>query len=175
MNTLELNGKKYKLVEIEEEPKRKTGYERKLNDIYYTDSSGQVVTMVDRNFSGDKQVYGFANYYSDHKLAADNARADALMRNLRRFSAEGRKRKIDKMDTNQCKYYLSYGFCRNSSEDIYVGSCYEVITQGAVYFDTKELAKAAIEKYRDELMWYFTQYQDTAAFREDVQADEAMD
>jgi hypothetical protein len=38
---------------------------------------------------------------------------------------------------------------------------------GSVCFDTHELAEAAIEKYRDELMWYFTQYQDTAEFRED--------
>lgn len=161
-NIIEIDGKKYKLVEVKEEPKpRKTGYERCLDGWYYSQSESGFVISHKHDFDIDDDRYNTANYYTDKQLVLDNARADALMRNLRRFSAEGRKHKIDKMDINQSKYYLRYGFCCNG-KDIYVGCNYGDIAQGAVYFDTKELADAAIEKYRDELMWYFTAYSDTA-------------
>lgn len=161
-NIIEIDGKKYQLVEVKEKPKpRKTGYERMVGEVYYcVGMNGFVYEYIDGiDSDGD---YNVANYYTDLQLARNNARADALMRNLRRFSAEGVKHKIDKMDINQSKYYLRYGFCCNGRKDIYIDCSYGSITQGAVYFDTKELANAAIEKYRDELMWYFTEYSDTA-------------
>ena len=168
MKILELDGKRYELVEIPEEPKpRKTGYERKLNDTYYMDVSGGVILTTDRNFSADFAAFESANYYADEQLAKDNARADALMRNLRRFSAEGRKRKIDWANENQLKFNIV-----QSNGKVRVGWTTFYRNQGAIYFDSKELVEAAIEKYRDELMWYFTQYQDTAEFREDVQTND---
>ena len=170
MNTLELNGKKYKLVEIEEEPKpRKTGYERKLNDTYYMDISGGVILTTDRNFSADFAAFESANYYTDAQLAKDTARADALMRNLRRFSAEGRKKAMSWSGRTFTKYSLFFDYGVNV---ISISSSCMLRVFGGVCFDTHELAEAAIEKYRDELMWYFTEYQDTAEFREDVQADD---
>ena len=162
-NIIEIDGKKYQLVEVKEEPKpRKTGYERCLGGWYYSQSESGFAISHKHDSDIDDDRYNAANYHADEKLAQDNARADALMRNLRRFSAESRKHKIDKMDINQSKYSLRYGFCCNGRKDIYVGCDYGSITQGIVYFDTKELAEVAIKKYRDELMWYFTEYSDTA-------------
>lgn len=171
MNTLELNGKRYELVEIPEEPKRKTGYERNANNPYFADVSGYVIPLTDKNFESDKRAYESANYYTDEQLAQDNVRADALMRRLRRFSAEGRKQKIDWGNSSQNKYYISCQYC-GSTVTLYADFSSGFRRPGAVYFDTRKLTEECIEKYRDELIWYFTQYQDTAEFREDVQTDD---
>jgi hypothetical protein len=165
MKILELDGKRYKLVEISEEPKRKTGYERNENGTYYsTGTSGELLAVSDRKWLADSCAYNAATYYTDKQLAKDNIRADALMRNLRRFSAEGRTQKIDWADRVTRKYYILFCYVLNVLKPGYV---YNERDASGVYFDTKELAEEAIEKYRDELMWYFTEYQDTAEFRED--------
>lgn len=164
MKTLEMDGKKYKLVEIEEESKScKTGYERNYNGIYYLQSTkGSVVSFLDGCTPSDNQSFNAANYYTDEQLAFDNARADALMRNLRRFSAEGRKQKIDwSTDVKKWNIYFDHKDNMFGTDE-----CRRIRFAGEVHFDTKELAEAAIEKYRDELVWYFTEYQDTAEFRD---------
>ena len=165
MKTLEMDGKKYKLVEIEEESKScKTGYERNYNEIYYLQSTkGSVVSFLDRCTPSDNQSFNAANYYTDKQLALDNARADALMRNLRRFSAEGRKQKIDWGNYGFYKWFIYFSYPSKELETVHYIREREC---GSILFDTQELAESAIEKYHDELVWYFTEYQDTAEFRD---------
>jgi hypothetical protein len=165
MNILELDGKRYELVEIPAEPKRKTGYERDIGGMYYTAYPAAIMSFTDCT-NHDADVFNKANYYTDKQLALDNARADALMRNLRRFSAEGRSQRISWTDFDSTKFILYFDYVIKKIKTTFYTSCREF---GGVSFDTRELAEAAIEKYRDELMWYFTEYQDTAEFREDVQ------
>lgn len=158
-NIIEIDGKKYQLVEVKEEPKpRKTGYERHKGDFYYVcNTKGEIVAQID-DAPYDDCLYNIANYHTDQQLANDNARADALMRNLRRFSAEGRKQKIDWRNFYQYKFYIYFD---HEYKKIKVASYKRFQEFCKVFFDTEELAKAAIEKYRDELMWYFTEYSDT--------------
>ena len=174
MKTLEMDGKKYKLVEIEEESKpHKTGYERNENGPYYLEGTkGNVISVTDRITPSDNQSFNSANYYADEQLAKDNIRADALMRNLRRFSAEGRKRKICWGEKYFNKFYI---VCAHNSNNLMTWDNKSCSFFGVVYFDTKELAKAAIEKYRDELMWYFTEYQDTAEFRDAADQEQEVE
>ena len=82
--------------------KRTTGYERvSSGSRYYTDSSGKVITFVEstaestKGIKFDEEVYKSGNYYSDPDVAANNVRADNLMRELRRFAAENRKEYIN--------------------------------------------------------------------------------
>jgi hypothetical protein len=166
MNTLELNGKKYKLVEIEEEPKpKKTGYERDKCGMYYTVYPAATIMSFTDCTKHDTDIFNKANYYTDKQLAKDNARADTLMRNLRRFSAEGRKQKFLWKYPCEPKYFIMYDHC-NERFSVENFSHFQPMS---VLFDSRKLAEAAIEKYHDELLWYFTEYQDTAEFREDVQ------
>lgn len=138
-----------------------TGYERvRYGSTYYTDSCGVVKTFVEctDNSEFDEEVYKSGNYYSDPDVAANNIRADNLMRQLRRFAVENRKGDIDWTNENQNKYYLRYDYL---NKKIYVGFISSWRDFGQIYFDTKEMARLAIKMFEDELLWYFTEYRDS--------------
>ena len=80
------------------------------------------------------------------------------MRQLRRFSVEHRERGVNFNDMNTKKYYIYYDYASNGLgadfifyEKFFVGIC----------FDSEETAQAAIDEFRDELIWYFTEYKDS--------------
>lgn len=153
-------------VEISEEDykriteKKKTGYERvpEMNDFYYLAYRGNVEVSVDNCDKYDDDCYKAANYYSDKFIAENNARADLLMRQLRRFAAEHRENELNWYNTNNRKYYITYDF-----EDNKISANYKTFVKdfGAPYFDSLATAQAAIEEFHDELIWYFTEYQDS--------------
>ena len=145
--------------------KRTTGYERESSGSrYYTDSSGKVITFVEstaestKGIKFDEEVYRSGNYYSDSDVANNNVRADNLMRKLRRFAVENRKADIDWTNENQDKYYLYYD-CLN--EEFFINSANSWRDFGQIYFDTKDIAELAMEKFKNELLWYFTEYRDS--------------
>ena len=78
---------------------KKTGYERnKTNDIYYSiDIADNVFKNFDLHDIVHDDIYSIANYYIDKTVAINNARADKLMRQLRRFAVENND---DKIETN---------------------------------------------------------------------------
>lgn len=136
-----------------------TGYERaSYGSTYYTDSRGKVITLEECAAIFDEEVYKSGNYYSDPDVAANNLRADNLMRQLRRFAVENRKETIDWTNENQNKYYLRYDYL---NKKIYVGFISSWRDFGQIYFDTKETAQQAIETFKNELLWYFTEYRDS--------------
>ena len=143
--------------------KRATGYEKaRYDSTYYTDSCGVVKTFVEctENSEFDEEVYKSGNYYSDPDVAANNIRADNLMRQLRRFAVESRKSDIDWNDETQYKYFIYYYYGPDELRIQSVSSC-SFRDFGQIYFDTKETAELAIEKFKDELLWYFTEYRDS--------------
>ena len=155
-------------VQINEEDLKKitttdkiTGYER-IEDKrhFYINSIGAVVFSDDVGadvFSPD-MLYDTANYYSHIRVATNNARADKLMRQLRRFAVEHRKIDIDWTNANQDKYYLLYDY---SNEEFFINRANSWRGFGQIYFDTEETAKLAVKTFRDELLWYFTEYRDS--------------
>lgn len=153
-------------VQINEENLKKltttdktTGYERASYDSkYYTDSLGKVITFEEYATIFDDEAYKSGNYYSDPDVAANNIRADNLMRQLRRFAVENRKADIDWDDDTQHKYRLYYD-CLD--EEFFIDSSNSWRDFGQIYFDTEETAKLAVETFKDELLWYFTEYRDS--------------
>lgn len=143
-----------------EKPVEKTGYERvDINQHYYYYFDGYEVDFHCEDMDEiDYENYKVANYYSDKTVAENNARADTLMRKLRRFAVEHREQELDWENTNICKYPIYY---RIASHDLIVGSSSLSKSCGQIYFDTKETAEAAIEEFKDELIWYFTEYKDS--------------
>lgn len=141
------------------EKKQKTGYERvsKLLDYYYVSPGGQVNSSFDSCDIVDNELYGVANYYSDMSVALNNARADALMRALRRFAVEHRDSGID-----WSRYDYKYAI-RFSHGDKTLNVDYEVLGHdfGMIAFDNKETAELAIKTFHDELIWYFIEYKDS--------------
>ena len=163
--TLKLNGKEYEVEVSEEmakdlEKPKKTGYERaKTGSSYFIDCGNKLIEpYIEQGDSTDDTFYDIANYYSDKTVAQNNGRADTLMRKLRRFAVEHRQTKLDWENQKQAKWGIEY-LC-DSHKVSYAE--YRVLNDfGQIYFDTKETAKLAIEEFKDELIWYFTEYRDS--------------
>ena len=155
---VEISEEECKKIQPPEE--KETGYERvSESDIYfYAHSGGYVGTASEDYCNIDNEYYELANYYSDKTVAENNARADKLMRQLRRFSVEHREHGVNLNDINTEKYYICYDYEGNE-----LGTTFTFVARvfGVIYFDSEETAKAAIDKFRDELIWYFTEYKDS--------------
>ena len=155
---VEISAEEYeKLQPIEE---KKTGYERvSESDVYfYAYPNGCVETACEDCYNIDDECYESANYYSDKTVAENNTRADKLMRQLRRFSVEHRERGVNLNDINTEKHYICYDYESNELDSTYT-FCARVF--GVIYFDSEETTQAAIDEFRDELIWYFTEYKDS--------------
>ena len=155
---IEISEEEYEKLQSSEE--KKTGYERvPESDIYfYAHSGGYVGTASEDYCNIDNEYYELANYYSDKTVAENNARADKLMRQLRRFSVEHRECEVDFNSTKTAKHYIYYD-CIHDELDITFTFFARVF--GMVYFDSEEVANAAIDEFHDELVWYFTEYKDS--------------
>ena len=136
-----------------------TGYERaaNYNYYYYVASDGVANERIEQKDESDLALYNTANYYSSEVLANNNARADRLMRQLRRFAVEHREHEIDWKDLDQSKWSIGFEYNHNTLYT-YDKLCSRVF--GVTYFDSKETAQAAIDAFYDELIWYFTEYKD---------------
>ena len=155
---IEISEEEYKKIQSSEE--KKTGYERvsKSDTYFYTYPSGYVETTCEAYYDIDDECYESANYYSDKTVAENNTRADNLMRQLRRFAVEHRECGVNLNNANTGKYYVWYNY---GSAELGVSSVFWSKVFGVIYFDSKETADAAIDEFRDELIWYFTKYKDS--------------
>lgn len=138
---------------------KKTGYERnKANDIYYSvDIADNVLKSFDLHDIVNDDIYSIANYYIDKTVAENNARADKLMRQLRRFAAENNDTEIDWHSKEAPKYYIWYDNY-NKILDLSVSHIFRNF--GTIYFSNRNIANKAMTAFRNELLWYFTEYCD---------------
>ena len=155
---VEISEEEYKKLQPSEE--KKTGYERvpELDIYFYANSSGCVETACEDYYDVDNEYYESVNYYSDKTVAENNARADKLMRQLRRFAVEHRECGLNFNDINAEKYYIYYD-C--SDNELGVTFTFVARVFGVIHFDSEETAQAAINEFHDELIWYFTEYKDS--------------
>ena len=155
---VEISEEEYKKLQSSEE--KKTGYERVTEDnVFYFVSDRGDIEIGDDSFGFiDEEYYDVANYYSSETVAENNARADKLMRQLRRFSVEHRECGINFNDINIEKYYMYYDY---SDDELGVSFVLRTRNFGTILFDSEETAQAAINEFRDELIWYFTEYKDS--------------
>ena len=155
---VEISKEEYKKLQPSEE--KKTGYERvpKSSIYFYVTYNDKVDTTVEDCYDVDNECYESANYYSDKTIAENNARADKLMRQLRRFSVEHRGHGVNLNDTNTKKYCIYYDYGNNT-----LGAAFTLCakTFGTIRFDSEETTQAAINEFHDELIWYFTEYKDS--------------
>ena len=155
---IEISEEEYKKLQPSEE--KKTGYERvpKSSVYFYVSYNDKVDATVEDCYDVDNECYESANYYSSETVAENNARADKLMRQLRRFPVEHRGRKVNFNSTDTEKHYIYYDCVRDELRTTYT---FYAGVFGVIYFDSEETAQAAIDKFRDELIWYFTEYKDS--------------
>lgn len=161
--TLTINGKQVDTEVNESEIKsamKRTGYEVKNGRYYtYANAAGTIEGM-DSFIHGFDQLCEAGCIYSDERVAENNGRADKLMRNLRRFAAEHggcvspKDRIIGKAKLVWCISYnrifeqvMAYPMAFNCMS-----------TAGFVMFSSQDSAQKAIDEFRSELTWYFTEY-----------------
>ena len=124
---------------------------------FYEDGLNRVQSGIVNNNSKAQveMLYEAANCYSSEIIAQNMARGDILIRNLRRFAAETR--------TNAVAFYENGGYTITYN---YQDSCLEIgmtgpwMALGDIIFETEELAREAINKNAEELIWYFTEMKD---------------
>ncbi len=155
---VEISEEEYKKIQSSEE--KKTGYERvsKSDTYFYTYPSGYVETTCEVCYDIDDECYESANYYSDKTVAENNTRADNLLRQLRRFAVEHRECGVNFNDTDTKKYCIDYDY---DDGELRISFVFRSKKFGAIYFDSEETARTAIDEFRDELIWYFTEYKDS--------------
>ena len=155
---VEISEEEYKKLHLSEE--KKTGYERvpEGDYFYYESCRGNAESSIDEYCYIDDEYYASAYYYSSKTVAENNARADKLMRQLRRFSVEHRECGVNLNDVNTRQYCIYYDYGNNT-----LGTAFTLCakTFGVICFDSDETALAAINKFREELIWYFTEYKDS--------------
>ena len=167
--TISANGKNIKAEISEEqakilglaEDKPKTGYERmEKGEKYYvidTEYNG-MLNITEFNDQEDERCFNAGNYYSDKTIAENNARADRLQRCLRQWQAQNDKpiSMSDWKNDNILKYYVDYD-CFN--ELFFVTHAVRRRSLNNIYFTSEEKAKEAAGVFKDELLWYFVEYQ----------------
>ena len=150
------------LVEIlkeEEKAKKKTGYERVEGAKYYTVSSGLEVNGYDDIYEFDEEKYKISNYFNDRNLTKNIARAERLKYQLRRYAAlnGGIPSKEDWTDCEIFKYFVVCNYRKNEIYATYISTQRDSFQ---IYFKDIKACKKAIEIFKDELIWYFTELQE---------------
>ena len=153
----EISEEQAKILGLVEERSR-TGYERvEVEETYYLVEVDDEITNMKHNGQLDRDCYDVGNYYSNKTIAENNARADRLLRHLRQWQAQNDE-PISVEDWNnesKKKWFIIYSY---SSEEMYAEYYYIMRLPNTIYFATKEKAEEAIEVFKDELIWYFTEY-----------------
>ncbi len=162
--TLIIEGKEIEIEISEEEYKKlhpsENGYERvpENSEFYYEYSRGAVESSIDEYCNIDDEYYESANYYSSDIIAENNARADKLLRQLRRFAVQHRESGINFNNATTEKFYI---ICDYENDELRATYTSYAKVFGVIYFDSREVANAAIDKFHDELIWYFNEYKDS--------------
>lgn len=163
---LKVNDKSVQVEMTEEQLKElgvikpRTGYERRKecnNEYYLVTAGGSVIEEKDTALF-DQNCYEIGNFYSNKMIAENNARADRLLRQLRRWQAQNDKAISisDWKNDNIFKYHIEYD-CFN--ELFFVTYAVRRRSLNNIYFTSEEKAKEAAGVFADELIWYFTEYQ----------------
>ena len=133
--------------------KQLTGWERVAKgEKYVSITQHPKVKYTEFEDDVDDNIYGIANYFSTEEKAEEINFKQTLFRKLQRFSDENGGNEIDWNDAH-CKYSIKYAYDDNN---LFIGWNYDVKEVGVVYFVHEEIAKQAIELFRDDLIKHFT-------------------
>ena len=116
-------------------------------EFYFLDELEQRNYTFHSNKTDDK-LYEIANYFSTLEKVTEVAKFQSLWRRIKRFADEHN----EEFDLDECKH----AFYRNNHGEIIPFAIYSPqIYFGEIYFSSEELARKAIDTFRDELEEYF--------------------
>ena len=144
-----------KLLELdfEEVKETKTPYERVNIDkaYYFVDEEGGVRDFKELYDHVDNNQFNSLNYFNNKNYAEYVAFKENLMRKLDKFAWEHNARVIN-WERNSKKYYITFDIDIKNLV-VYWRVSYK---SNDVYFTSKEIAKKALEEFKDDLMKLYT-------------------
>ena len=140
--------------DFEEIKETKTPYERVNIDerYYFVNTIGEVNYIEELNDYIDNKQFNSLNYFNNKNYAKYVGFKETLMRKLDRFAWEHNAKAV-KWDCNQSKYYIIFNYYGNKKLE--VCGCFSMQSND-IYFTSKEIAKMALEKFKDDLMKLYT-------------------
>lgn len=140
-------------LDFEEIKEMKNPYERVDNrDTYYiVNERGGVGSFKDVNDHIDDKKFNSLNYFNNKNYAEHVAFKETLMRNLDKFAWEHNAKVIDWHD-HSTKYYIAFA---NGNNELIVDWDFAYKSNN-IYFTSKEIAKMALEKFKEDLMKLYT-------------------
>lgn len=138
---------------------RKTGYERaNLGSSYYAiNDFREIFEFDEENEPHDQSGYDVANYYTDKTVAENMARAQLLWNKIHRRAIELCSPAI--INSEQLCYTITFN---SRTGDVFPTGWSAARAFGVVWFDTENHCRQVIDEFRDELLWYFTEFRDRA-------------
>ena len=120
---------------------------------YYEDSFNQVSSfaVTEESLELAKSLYDADNYFTDSDIANIIVRSDNILRRLRHYALTHRK---SCLDMNEGGYTITYNYQDCCLE---CGMTANWLALGDIVFDTEEIARSAMNKYAEDLIWYFTE------------------
>ena len=151
------------ILKEEEKSKKKTGYEtvEKGEDYFFITSNMKATIEISYHYNSSVDVARVtcANHFNDETLAENIARAERLRYQLRRFAAlNGGIPSQKDWQNKRCNKYFIYYACNENkiySFEINLGRDF-----GQIYFKSKDACEKAIEIFKYELIWYFTEFEE---------------
>ena len=140
-----------------ERTRARTGYERvKFGEHYYTSAHEPCHSpqVEERDLSARNVLFERGDYVNDEQLFYDRDRARVLHDRMEQWQALNDK-PVDWGNNNKPKFEIKFDYQQNKLK---VDCEYVCRSVDAVYFSTYKKAEEAIDVFRDELMWYYTEY-----------------
>lgn len=129
--------------------------EQRDKKYYFEHNNGEYIGECDVLSATDDIRHNSGNYYNNLTMAQNNILADKLMWRLRQWQAIN-DNPVNWTVRDSLKFYLYYSYETNRIKcDWYKTSR----SLNEVYFSSKEKAEEALKIFKDELTWYFTEYQ----------------
>lgn len=129
-----------------EEPRigQKGFYEDEFNNVAEFDIDEATIDFA-------QKLYENNNFYSTRETAENTVRADNVLRRLRRYAISHR---VTGTNMAEGGYTITYNYEQNCLE---IGATGQWLALGDMVFDTEEIARKAMNKYTNDLIWYFTE------------------
>ena len=140
-------------LDFEEVKETKNPYERvEQDELYYNVAEdGRVRPYKDINDGTDYNLFNSLNYFNNKEYAEYIAFKETLMRKIDRF-AWGHNAKVIDWERNSKKYYITFDI------DIKNLVVYWRVSHKSndIYFTSKEIAKKALEEFKEDLIKLYT-------------------
>ena len=139
--------------DFEEIKETKNPYTRvDYKDWYYAiERAGSVTTLAD-NSDYDYRMFNIANYFNNKNYAEYVGFKETLMRKLDKFAWEHNAKAIDWNNDSSEKYYIVFS---NQHSELIIDWDFSLQSNN-IYFTSKEIAKMALEKFKDDLIKLYT-------------------